>query len=177
MVSALLYPPVELIEESLRRERKYKYEMGDTKEVGFFMLKDSGSAFMNELEALRSRPPKFICLNDDLNATAPDRYVMRELRDLLHTLYPRRSPFELPLGPAGEDGRQREVGGFASVEEWEAELRSRAGSRAGQWLMLLALAFAAVTLRRVGDDVVGSVQHFRRLRRERLRKKEGYLVS
>jgi hypothetical protein len=37
----------------------------------------SGSAFMNELEALRSKPPKFICLNDDLNSTDPDPYVMR----------------------------------------------------------------------------------------------------
>ena len=63
--------------------------------------------------------------------------------DLLHTLYPKRSPFELPLGPVGPDGRQREVGGFASVEEWEAELRSRAGSRAGKWLMLFALVFTA----------------------------------
>ena len=144
--------------------------MGDTHEVGFFMLKDSGSAFMHELENMRSKPPKFICLNDDLNASNPDPYVMRELADLLHTLYPRRSPFELPLGPVGPDGTQREVGGFASLEEWEAELRSRAGSRAGKWLMLFALVFAAFTLRRVGDDVVGSVQHFRRLRRERLRK-------
>jgi hypothetical protein len=166
---------VELIAKSLASEKKYKFEMGDTNEVGFYMLRDAASAFMNELEALRSRPPKFICINDDLNATAPDPYVMRELMDLLHTLYPARSPFELPLGPVGTDGRRREVGGFASVLEWDAELRSRAGSRAGKWLMLFAAVFAAVTLRRVGDDVVGSVQHFRRLRRGRLRKKEQYI--
>jgi hypothetical protein len=41
--------------------------------------------------------------------------------------------------------------------------------------MLFAFLFTAVTLRRVGDDVVGSVQHFRRLRRERLRSKEQYI--
>lgn len=163
-------PFMKLIEDSLRKEKKYKYEMGDTKDVGFFMLKDSRSAFMNELEALRAKPPKFICFNDDLNGTHPDPYVMRELEDFLHTLYPKRSPFELPLGPAGPDGRQREVGGFASLDEWEAELRSRAGSRAGAWLMLLALVLAVYTLRRMGDDIAGSVQHFRRLRQERLRR-------
>jgi hypothetical protein len=64
------------------------------------MIQDAKSAIMDDLENLRAAPPKFLCLNDDLDVALPpdDRArVMTEVRELLETLYPKRSPFELPL--------------------------------------------------------------------------------
>jgi hypothetical protein len=64
------------------------------------MIRDAQSAIMNDLEKIRGAPPKFMTLNDDLDvALPPDERarMLTEVRELLETLYPYRSPFELPL--------------------------------------------------------------------------------
>ena len=78
------------------------------------MIRDAQSAIVNDLEKIRGAPPKFMTLNDDLDvALPPDERarMLTEVRELLETLYPYRSPFELPLEEEeGEGGRRRRTG-------------------------------------------------------------------
>jgi UDP-N-acetylglucosamine-lysosomal-enzyme len=84
------------LHESVEHSRRFPTNA----DVRFYMIRDAKSAIMNDLEKIRGAPPKFMCLNDDLDvALPPDERarMLTEVRELLETLYPYRSPFELPL--------------------------------------------------------------------------------
>lgn len=84
------------LHESVEHSRRFPTNA----DVRFYMIRDAKSAIMNDLEKIRAVPPKFMCLNDDLDvALPPDERarMLTEVRELLETLYPYRSPFELPL--------------------------------------------------------------------------------
>ena len=84
------------LHESVEHSRRFPTNA----DVRFYMIRDAKSAIMDDLEKIRAVPPKFMCLNDDLDvALPPDERarMLTEVRELLETLYPYRSPFELPL--------------------------------------------------------------------------------
>ena len=84
------------LHESVEHSRRFPTNA----DVRFYMIRDAQSAIMNDLEKIRGAPPKFMTLNDDLDvALPPDERarMLTEVRELLETLYPYRSPFELPL--------------------------------------------------------------------------------
>ena len=131
------------LHESVEHSRRFPTNA----DVRFYMIRDAKSAIMDDLEKIRAVPPKFMCLNDDLDvALPPDERarVTTEVRELLETLYPKRSPFELPLEEEeGEGGRRRrtgeaglgvgnltEVGGFTSLLERRASGKLKSPSRA-----------------------------------------------
>lgn len=86
------------------------------------MIRDAQSAIVNDLEKIRGAPPKFMTLNDDLDvALPPDERarMLTEVRELLETLYPYRSPFELPLEEeeGGRGRRRRGEAGSGGTEQ------------------------------------------------------------
>lgn len=128
-----------LAKKALHKERKYKYELGDMNNVGFYMLKDNSSSLVDKLDEVRAHPTKFLCFNDNMNETDPDLDMRQELQDLLQTLFPLPSSFELRPGSRG----------YLRVEDWRSTLRIRAVSRTLTRLALaLAVSSAALELHR-----------------------------
>ena len=92
------------MKEHLRRERKYAFELMDADPYMSFLqlssnLADSG----NQLDALRARPKKFVCVNDDMDdsASTNNRRISAQLQDTLHSFFPTPSRFELHRGQRG----------------------------------------------------------------------------
>lgn len=71
-----------------------RYQVVDLSEVAFEMIGDEGNKTMRQLDSIRARRSKFICVNDDM------RHPSRELQDALLLFYlsffPNASSFELP---------------------------------------------------------------------------------
>jgi len=89
------------IEEYLAKEKKYKHETGNSEHVSFHMLKSSVDEVVPELEGIRRKPEKFICLNDNIDEGNETEQVLHEIHALFDGLFPVPSPFELPDGVAG----------------------------------------------------------------------------
>ena len=62
------------------------------------MIHDSEHEVGDQLDGLRYKKPKFICINDDMNRTTPNPKVKEMLHDFFNWYYPNQSQFELPPG-------------------------------------------------------------------------------
>lgn len=84
-----------------RRRSRNKFELLNDQEVAFKMLRSNESLLEEELNELRSRRRKFLCLNDNLehgvNVTR-DAALRRLLKQFFSSLYPLPSTFERPAG-------------------------------------------------------------------------------
>jgi hypothetical protein len=67
-----------------------------TAEVGFEMIGDDVNKTLAQLDSLRMRKAKFLCINDDMQTAPPE--VVRVLHDFYEALFPLPSQFELPKG-------------------------------------------------------------------------------
>jgi UDP-N-acetylglucosamine-lysosomal-enzyme len=76
----------------VRKEKSYILKMGT--DVTFHMLSDDYQTALNQLQSVRARRTKFICLNDDMKD--PSAEVKLALTQLLKDLWPTPSRFELP---------------------------------------------------------------------------------
>lgn len=65
-------------------------------EVGFEMISDDFNKTLHQLDSLRARKPKFICVNDDMDDAPPP--VQQILKDFYMAYFPIPSAFELPPG-------------------------------------------------------------------------------
>ncbi|GBG32295.1 N-acetylglucosamine-1-phosphotransferase subunits alpha/beta [Hondaea fermentalgiana] len=63
--------------------------------VAFQMLGDDFVDVASQLDSIRARKPKFICVNDNMDH--PSMEVLQELRNFQLALFPQKSSFELPL--------------------------------------------------------------------------------
>lgn len=81
-----------------RTEGLYPYSLMTLDEVGFHMIGDEIATVQRQLDDLRQKRPKFICLNDDMNKTSPNPEVVELLHSFFNWYYPERSQFELPPG-------------------------------------------------------------------------------
>ncbi|KAJ5378104.1 uncharacterized protein N7496_005513 [Penicillium cataractarum] len=77
------------------QKKEYRLKMGT--DVTFQMLGDDYQTTIDQLQSIRDRPTKFICLNDDMKG--PSIEVKQALRQLLEDLWPLPSTFELPTTP------------------------------------------------------------------------------
>ncbi|CAH0548693.1 unnamed protein product [Brassicogethes aeneus] len=82
-------------------EQKYKFKtlsQVDGDFVTFVMLHSNISEVVSHLDEIRSRPKKFICLNDDLDyiQNGENEFVKSILYDFYLSLFPIPSQFELP---------------------------------------------------------------------------------
>lgn len=67
------------------------------------------------LDEIRSKMPKFICLNDDMNKTSdPPAATLKALRDFYLSYFPAACPFELQEGQRNQ---------FMYVEQWREQQR------------------------------------------------------
>ena len=69
---------------------------GDIDEVGFHMISDDTEETMEKLNNIRSRRPKFVCVNDDMEN--PSDELLRHLQSFYQSFFPFPSRFELPRG-------------------------------------------------------------------------------
>ena len=80
---------------------RYPHVIVDDHHVTFKMLKSNTSKIRIDLDYIRYKPKKFICLNDNmdhLSESYQDNF--RILQDFYKTMYPLPSPFEHPPGTA-----------------------------------------------------------------------------
>lgn len=86
-------------------EKKPKYlhqEMG-SEEIEFYMVGNDVEKVTTRLQELRTKAPKFICLNDDMNKTHdPDPQLLIQLQKFYTGYFPKACPFELPDGVQNE---------------------------------------------------------------------------
>jgi hypothetical protein len=52
----------------------------------------------SQLDEIRYKLPKFVCLNDDMNKTQPNEKVVKSLHQFYNWYFPEISQFELPQG-------------------------------------------------------------------------------
>ncbi|KAJ8916550.1 hypothetical protein NQ315_000192 [Exocentrus adspersus] len=119
---------------------KYQYEIvsnSESKHVSFKMLNSNISDVVSNLDEIRNDRRKFICLNDNLDATkAEENELIRAiLYDFYVSLFPLPSKFELP-----EEFRNK-FGYVAELEEWK-----RYHSRMKLYLYGLAMFLSCFTV-------------------------------
>ncbi len=63
------------------------------------MMGNNATVVGKRLDEIRTKMPKFICLNDDMNKThAPPQQLLQTIADFYMSYFPLPSPFELPPG-------------------------------------------------------------------------------
>lgn len=90
-----LYLCQDIVAKMLANVRKPPtYQSMPEAEVTFQMLSDNYQTAWNQLQGIRARRTKFVCINDDMKN--PSRDIGNILHDLFLSFWPRRSQFELP---------------------------------------------------------------------------------
>ena len=119
------------------------HEEANHDEVAFEMVTDDFNRTRAQLDSIRARKVKFVCVNDDQREAPP---ATRELlADFYDSLLPAASAFELPEGR-----HHAEPLAFDAIRARERSEEARRGGRA-QWVAVAVLAGAlAMALRRRG---------------------------
>lgn len=87
------------LEKHLKSRLRNRYELGSVEEVAFVMVRENRTLALREMDGIRAKRNKFVCLNDNINHTSPDaKETIEAIHDLFKALYPDPSPFELPDG-------------------------------------------------------------------------------
>ena len=81
------------------KRKKYKHEVDGTDEVAFLMIRNEDPDLEWNMDGIRKKRHKFICLNDNLNHSDPSTPALKALLfDFYMSLFPHPSAFELPPG-------------------------------------------------------------------------------
>lgn len=72
------------------------YAKGTDSDVAFEMIGDNFTNSFHQLNSIRARRPKFICIND--NMQEPPAELMTAFEEFFEAMYPFQSQFELPAG-------------------------------------------------------------------------------
>ncbi|XP_054272957.1 N-acetylglucosamine-1-phosphotransferase subunits alpha/beta [Macrosteles quadrilineatus] len=92
----------DLLRRKMGRKKRFLYTLvkPPVREatVGFHMVTSNLSHLLTTLDTVRRKPKKFICLNDNMDATKEDdnQVIRAVLIDFFHSLFPKPSQFELP---------------------------------------------------------------------------------
>lgn len=90
-------PLIQMLNESYKGVTKYKFETLGDDNVAFHMIRDNASAVLQQLDALRGKKKKFVCLNDNIDHAKKDAELIKALLvDFYQSLFPIPSQFELP---------------------------------------------------------------------------------
>uniref|UniRef100_T1IXU8 LNR domain-containing protein n=1 Tax=Strigamia maritima TaxID=126957 RepID=T1IXU8_STRMM len=132
----------ELFKTKYTKEKKYKFEIVGEEEVAFKMIKTNISHVIAQLDDIRKRPRKFICLNDDIDHAKPAATMVKTiLIDFYESFYPIPSQFEL-----SREYRNR----FLTIDELKEWRRHRdLVKRITYACLLLVIIFLLVFLFRV----------------------------
>jgi hypothetical protein len=128
-VSFLRYPSIEevlncsLITMALRENKDFVKRfysapiVGNDKDiVAFEMINDNLTDTVSQLDSIRQRQPKFICVND--NMKSPSKELEIALKDFYLSLFPKSSMFELP------EGKRNPFLHVTEYNEWKKEQMS-----------------------------------------------------
>ena len=125
-------PLIQMLNESYKGVTKYKFETLGDDDVAFHMIRDNASAVLQQLDAIRGKKKKFVCLNDNIDHAKKDAELIKAL---LVDFYPIPSQFELP-----QEYRNR----FLRVSELEEWLKERETVKFWTNILLAVLIFAAI---------------------------------
>ncbi|XP_045176047.2 N-acetylglucosamine-1-phosphotransferase subunits alpha/beta-like isoform X2 [Mercenaria mercenaria] len=87
----------DIVKSNFPPKNKYKHVEVDDSEIAFKMIKSNVSTVVGQLDDIRKKPKKFICLNDNIDhSLEQSRTVKAILADFYESLFPLQSQFELP---------------------------------------------------------------------------------
>ena len=120
------------------RESRGRYVVEPTlDEVAFEMLSDDYNTTKSQLDSIRARRTKFVCVNDNVDQMTPQLAAL--FRDFFESFYPKRSQFELP---------HKEANAFLRLEDFRAEKRRARLEAALAAAALLLLLFGVLAKER-----------------------------
>lgn len=142
---------------------KNNFEIVSTEhDVAFVMVSANPEGARDRLDGILAKPRKFVCINDDIDHTAPESVeTLAIIRRFYESLYPLRSSFELPEGRANS---------HLHLEDLRAE-EGEQGQRARGW-MVVGMVGLAVSVGWWGRSLLASVRRSRASTRDR-RAREG----
>ena len=90
-------PLLKMLNDSVKDAAKNKFETLGDEDVAFHMIRDNASAVLQQLDAIRGKKKKFVCLNDNIDHSKKDAELIKALLvDFYQSLFPIPSQFELP---------------------------------------------------------------------------------
>lgn len=129
-------PLIQKLNESYKGVTKYKFETLGDDDVAFHMIRDNASAVLQQLDAIRGKKKKFVCLNDNIDHAKKDAELIKALLvDFYQSLFPIPSQFELP-----QEYRNR----FLRVSELEEWLKERETIKFWTNIFVAVLIVAAI---------------------------------
>lgn len=89
-----------LVQDAVQKNarRPPTHEVGPAEEVSFEMIGDDFNHSITQLDSIRHRRTKFICVNDDMKNPSPK--LLKAFSDFYEALFPLACQFELPKGQA-----------------------------------------------------------------------------
>ncbi|KAK3755467.1 hypothetical protein QZH41_005971 [Actinostola sp. cb2023] len=85
-----------LLNESKGITKKYKHETVGDEDIWFKMISNNATLVLTQLDNIRARKKKFVCLNDNIDHSQNATLVRALLVDFYKSLFPIPSQFELP---------------------------------------------------------------------------------
>lgn len=111
----------EKLESAVGNTHKYKYQEMDESEVSFKMLRENVSVVVGQLDDIRRKNTKFICLNDNVDHNNKNSETVKVVvRELLEHLYPEASVFELNANYRNRFNNMRDLNEFKTSEDKRA---------------------------------------------------------
>ncbi|EDO40260.1 predicted protein [Nematostella vectensis] len=87
-----------LLNDTKKTLNKYKFETTNDEDIAFKMIRDNVTVVLNQMDGIRAKRRKFICLNDNLDHDSDTHLAKALLVDLYESLFPIPSQFELKQG-------------------------------------------------------------------------------
>ncbi|CAM1302043.1 Uncharacterised protein g3139 [Pycnogonum litorale] len=107
-----------MLSKKFGNEIRYRYAIMNEDEVTFKMLESNVTNILNQLDSVRKKPTKFICLNDNINHRHKDAKIIKTfIRDFFESMYPTRSRFELPSNYRNQFGHIDELRSFLAYKK------------------------------------------------------------
>ena len=129
-------PLLKMLNDSFKDTTKYKYETLGDDAVAFHMIRDNASAVLQQLDNIRGKKKKFVCLNDNIDHGKKDAELIKALLvDFYQSLFPIPSQFELQ-----QEYRNR----FLYVSELNEFMKEREVIKFWTNILLVILVFAAL---------------------------------
>jgi len=93
----------ELALDGLREHARFPqtHQEMELTEVAFEMITDDMNQTLQQLDSIRARKSKFVCVNDDMRDPSPE--LVQALADFYESFFPTPSQFELPPGASRKD--------------------------------------------------------------------------
>eukprot|EP00041_Stephanoeca_diplocostata_P039414 m.1624021 g.1624021 ORF g.1624021 m.1624021 type:complete len:1659 (-) comp25387_c0_seq5:5707-10683(-) len=111
--------------------------------IAFEMVRNNLSIVMDQLDAIRRSPRKFVCLNDNIDHRKSEaQEIVGALHSFYESFFPKRSQFELPIGL-----RNRFLH-MDDLRAWQSK-QTKVVHASRSWLGVLAVVFVAIVYCRV----------------------------